>query len=165
MTRPTLPSTPRPHPDESQVGVDVAGAVVHRSERSRRADPQRVDRQRFDRGAATTLSLVLLTPMMLVLGLAAFQAALWSHARTEARVVARDTAALVARSGADPGVAASSATVILERDAILREVIVTADVSDDLVVVVVQGRAPGMLRGTWIPLEVTAAVPLERRVP
>lgn len=103
--------------------------------------------------------------MMLVLGLAAFQAAMWSHARTEVRVVARDTAALVARAGADPGEAAASAAAILERDAVVREVVVTAEVADDLVRVVVRGRAPGMIRGTWIPLEVVAALPLEGWVP
>lgn len=118
-----------------------------------------------DHGAATTLSLVLLTPMMLVLGLAAFQAAMWSHARTEVRVVARDTAALVARSGADPGSASASAATMLERDAIVRDVSVTADIADDLVRVVVRGRAPGIVRGTWIPLEVVAAVPVEGWVP
>ncbi len=60
-------------------------------------DPPR--RWRGDRGAATSLSVALLTPMFVFLAFAAFQAAMWSHAKTEARVVARDTAALIARSG------------------------------------------------------------------
>ena len=51
----------------------------------------------IDRGS-TTLTTVLLTPVFIVVALMAFQAALWSHARTEARVVARNSAALVARS-------------------------------------------------------------------
>ena len=55
---------------------------------------------------------------------AAFQAAMWSHARTEARVVARDTAALVARSGVAPDDARASATAILEADTDLRNVVV-----------------------------------------
>lgn len=131
MTRRTHRSTSRPHPE--------AG----------------------DRGAATTLSLVLLTPMMLVLGLAAFQAALWSHARTEVRVVARDTAALVARSGADPASASASASAMLERDAVVRDVVVSTEVVDDLVRVAVRGRAPGIVRGTSVPIEIVAAVPLE----
>ncbi|MGA7757964.1 MAG: TadE/TadG family type IV pilus assembly protein, partial [Ilumatobacteraceae bacterium] len=45
-----------------------------------------------DDGAATSLSVALLTPMFVFLAFAAFQAAMWSHAKTEARVVARDTA-------------------------------------------------------------------------
>ena len=44
-----------------------------------------------------SLTMVLLAPMLLVLMFAGFQAAMWNHARTEARVIARETAALVAR--------------------------------------------------------------------
>ena len=73
-------------------------------------------RLRGDRGAATSLAVALLTPMFVFLAFAAFQAAMWSHARTEARVIARDTAALVARSGVAPGDAQASATAILEAD-------------------------------------------------
>ena len=68
---------------------------------------------RGDRGAATSLAIALLTPMFVFLAFAAFQAALWSHDRTEARVIARDTAALVARSGVAAGDAQSSARAIL----------------------------------------------------
>ena len=46
----------------------------------------------LDRGS-TTLTTVLLTPVFLVVALMAFQAALWTHARTEARVIARNSAA------------------------------------------------------------------------
>ena len=42
-------------------------------------------RLRGDRGAATSLAVALLTPMFVFLAFAAFQAAMWSHARTEAR--------------------------------------------------------------------------------
>ena len=48
-----------------------------------------------DRGS-TSLTIVLLAPVMLVLMFAGFQAAMWNHTRTEARVVARETAVLVA---------------------------------------------------------------------
>ena len=41
---------------------------------------------------------------------------MWSHAKTEARVIARDTAALVARSGVAPADAQSSASTILDAD-------------------------------------------------
>ena len=59
-------------------------------------------RMRGDEGAASSLTVVLLTPVFVVLAFAVFQAAMWGHARTEARVIARDTAALVARSGVPP---------------------------------------------------------------
>jgi hypothetical protein len=61
-----------------------------------------------DRGS-TTLTTVVLTPVFLVIALMAFQAALWTHARTEARVIARDSAALVARSHADAAATEQSA--------------------------------------------------------
>ena len=59
-------------------------------------------RMRGDEGAASSLTVVLLTPVFVVLAFATFQAAMWGHARTEARVIAHDTAALVARSGVPP---------------------------------------------------------------
>ena len=49
-----------------------------------------------DRGAAS-LTIVLLAPLLLILMFAGFQAAMWNHTRTEARVIARETAVLVAR--------------------------------------------------------------------
>ena len=51
---------------------------------------------------STSLTTVLLTPVFLVIALMAFQASLWTHARAQARAVARSSAALVARSHADP---------------------------------------------------------------
>ena len=77
-----------------------------------------------DSGAATSLSIALLTPIFIVLAFAAVQAALWSHAKTEARVIARDTAALVARSGVAAGDAQSSASAILAADTTLSDVTV-----------------------------------------
>ncbi|MEX2627677.1 MAG: hypothetical protein WD225_12390, partial [Ilumatobacteraceae bacterium] len=94
----------------------------------------------------------------------AFQAALWSHARTEARVVARDTAALVARSGVPAADARASATAILEADTTLRDVHVEVVATGELVTVAVRGEAPGIVRGTWSGVEVASAVPVERWV-
>lgn len=118
-----------------------------------------------DRGAASSLTVVLLTPVMMVLGFAAFQAAMWGHARTEARVVARDTAALVGRAGVAPDDARASAEAILAADTMLRDVAVEVDVGASLVTVTVRGDAPGMIRGTWSSVEVVAAVPVEGWVP
>jgi hypothetical protein len=120
-----------------------------------------VSRLRGDRGAATSLSVALLTPMFVVLAFAAFQAALWSHARTEARVIARDTAALVARSGVASGDAQASAAAILTADTDLRDVVVSVDTRDGVVVVTVAGEAPGIIRGTTATVSVTSAVPVE----
>lgn len=116
-------------------------------------------------GAATSLAVALLTPLFVVLAFAAFQAAMWSHARTEARVVARDTAALVARSGVAAGDAAASATSILEADTDLRDVVVVATVGSGVVTVTVTAEAPGIIRGTMTDLRVTSAVPVEELTP
>jgi hypothetical protein len=125
----------------------------------------RTSRLRGDRGSATSLAVVLLTPVFVLLAFAAFQAALWSHARTEARVVARETAALVARSGVDAGDARASATAVLEADTDLRNVLVSVDTSPGLVAVTVTADAPGIIRGTSTALSVTSAVPIEEITP
>jgi hypothetical protein len=122
-------------------------------------------RLRGDRGAATSLAVALLTPMFVVLAFAAFQAALWSHARTEARVVARDTAALVARSGVAAGDARASATAILEADTDLHNVAVEVNSTDGVVTVTVTADAPGIIRGTSDSVAVTSAVPVEELTP
>ena len=131
----------------------------------RRPDDVAARRGRGDCGAATSLAVALLTPMFVVLAFAAFQAALWSHARTEARVVARDTAALVARSGVDAGDAQASATAVLEADTDLRNVVVEVRSSAGVVTVTVTGDAPGIIRGTTDAVAVTSAVPIEELTP
>jgi len=118
-----------------------------------------------DDGAATSLSVALLTPMFVFLAFAAFQAAMWSHAKTEARVVARDTAALVARSGVTAGDAEASATAVLEADTDLRNVAVVTSTSDGVVAVTVTADAPGIIRGTSTGISVTSAIPLEELTP
>ncbi len=122
-------------------------------------------RLRGEDGAATSLSVALLTPLFVVLAFAAFQAALWSHARTEARVVARDTAALVARSGVTAGDAEASATAVLLADTDLRDVVVTASTGNGVVTVTVTATAPGIIRGTSTGVSVTSAVPVEEPTP
>jgi hypothetical protein len=131
----------------------------------RRSRCAQIGRLRGDHGAATSLAVALLTPMFVFLAFAAFQAAMWSHARTEARVIARDTAALVARSGVAPGDARASATAILEADTDLRNVVVDVGTTGGVVTVTVTGDAPGIIRGTASALSVTSAVPVEELTP
>ena len=113
-----------------------------------------------DRGS-TSLTTVLLTPVFVVVALMAFQAALWTHARTEARVIARNSAGLVARSHADPDDTARGAVRVLEFDTDLEAAAVTIGVAGGLVTARVTGRAPGMIRGTSAGVDVVEAVPLE----
>jgi Flp pilus assembly protein TadG len=111
------------------------------------------------------LSVALLAPVFVALSFAAFQAALWSHARTEARVVARDTAALVARSGMTEEDAAASAQTVLTADTSMTNVNVTISQPNGVVVVTVTADAPGIIMGTSRTVNVTAAVPLEELTP
>jgi hypothetical protein len=131
---------------------------AHRGRSARR-------RVRGDRGAASSLAIALLTPVFIVLSLAAFQAALWSHARTEARLIARDTAALVARSNVAPADAQASALAILASDTDLANARVVVDTGADLVTVTITGAAPGIVRGTSSDLSVSVAVPREGWTP
>ena len=109
--------------------------------------------------------MALLTPLFVVLAFAAVQAALWSHARTEARVIARDTAALVARSGVAPADARASARAVVAADTDLRDASVRIRDDGELVTVVVSGRAPGIILGTSVTIAVTELVPVEDLVP
>ena len=116
-----------------------------------------------DRGA-TSLAVALLTPVFVVLLFAAVQATLWGHARTEARVAARDAAAQVARFDASPGDAEASAQARLAGSP-MSSVNVSIASGADLVVVTITATAPGIIVGTSRAISVTEAVPVERIVP
>lgn len=118
-----------------------------------------------DAGTASSLSVALLAPLFVVLAFAAFQAAMWGHAKTEARVVARDTAGLVARSGVTEGDAQASASAILTSDTDLRNVSVHVSSGFGVVTVTVTGEAPGIIRGTSSRLSVRVALPIEELTP
>ena len=116
-----------------------------------------------DRGA-TSLAVALLTPVFVVLLFAAVQATLWGHARTEARVAARDAAAQVARFDASPGDAEASAQARLAGSP-MSGVNVSIASGADLIVVTITATAPGIIIGTSRPISVTEAVPVERIIP
>ena len=113
-----------------------------------------------DRGS-TSLATVLLTPVFLVLAFTAFQAALFTHARTEARSVARDAAVLVARQGATPDAVEASAEDVLRSAELISGGDVDIRLEGQLVVVRLTADAPGILRGTQVDLEITESLPLE----
>jgi hypothetical protein len=113
-----------------------------------------------DRGS-TSLTAVVLTPVFVVIAFAAFQAAMWSHARTEARVMARDVAVLVAQRGDDSDLVAHAAERNLAAGTDLRRADVVVTHGDGLVVVRITGDAPGIIRGTSAGVDVTEALPIE----
>lgn len=114
---------------------------------------------------STSLAVALLTPVFVALAFAAWQAALWSHARTEARVVARDTAALIARSEIGAGEAAGSAQAVLVADTSLNNIDVNVGGGTGVVVVTITADAPGIIHGTSRPVSVTVAIPIEEITP
>ena len=99
--------------------------------------------------------------MFVVIAFAAFQAAMWSHARTQARAMAREVAVLVAQRGDDADLVERSAEHNLAAGVNLSDVDVTITRDQQLVVVRVVGRAPGIIRGTRSAVDVTEALPLE----
>ena len=104
---------------------------------------------------------MVLTPVFVVIAFAAFQAALWSHARTEARAMAREVAVLVAQRGDDADLVERAAERNLARNPNLSDIDVTITRDARLVVVRVVGRAPGIVRGTRAGIDVREALPIE----
>ena len=124
----------------------------------------RNDRGR-DRGAAPTVAIVLMTPVLVFVCCAAFQAALWNHARAETRAIARSAAASVARGVTSPGDARADAIANLTANTDLTNITATITTNNGHVVVTVTGRAPGVLVGTRAPITVTVALPTEGWTP
>ena len=114
----------------------------------------------IDRGS-TSLTIVLLTPVFVGLAFSAFQAAMYTHARTEARSVARDAAVLVARRGEPAELVERSARDSLDGAELLAATELDIRLDGDLVVVHVTGRAPGIIRGTAAGIDITESLPIE----
>jgi hypothetical protein len=114
---------------------------------------------------ATSLTIILLAPVMVILMFAGFQAAMWNHTRTEARVIARETAVLVARDRLPLSQAVAAASLSLAKDSVLTGTDVAIHTTATVVIVTITGDAPGVLRGTSAPVRVTVAMPLEGWVP
>ena len=116
-------------------------------------------------GAAATVSIVLMTPILVFICLAGFQAALWNHARAETRAIARTTAAAVARGDTSTGDARTDAIANLAANTDLTNITATVTTRGDQVVVTIRGEAAGILIGTHSPITVTVALPTEGWTP
>jgi|SRR5680860_575487 len=113
-----------------------------------------------DQGS-TSLTTVLLTPVFVGLAFTAFQAAMYTHARSEARSVARDAVVLVARHGEQPEHVEASAEGVLRDADLLSATDLDIRIDDGLVVVRLTGNAPGIIRGTAIGIDLTESLPIE----
>ena len=135
--------------------------------RPTRARPTAPSRPRADGevGAAATVSIVLMTPILVFICLAGFQAALWNHTRAETRAIARTTAAAAARGDTSAGDARTDAIANLAANTDLTNITATVTTQGDQVVVTIRGEAPGILIGTHTPITVTVALPTEGWTP
>lgn len=104
---------------------------------------------------------MLLTPIFTVIAFMAFQAAMWTHARTEARAAARDAAVLVGRFGAMPEDVERSTLQSLDGKSVLEVGDVEIVRSAGTVTVTVSATAHGIITGTSSDFQVTEAVPIE----
>lgn len=121
-------------------------------------------RCRDERGSVS-LAAALLAPVFVVVLFAAFQAAMWGHARTEARVAASGAATQVARFGASAAAATAAVQTSLSSDSFSDVRVGISPPGSDPVVVTVTARAQGILIGTSRPISVTVAIPLEEVQP
>ena len=109
---------------------------------------------------------MLLTPVFVVIAFMAFQAAMWTHARTEVRAAARDAAVLVGRFGATPDDVENSTRASLGSKSVLDvtsvEIPPMAQIrATGTVEVTINARANGIIIGTSRDVQVTEAVPFE----
>jgi hypothetical protein len=118
-----------------------------------------------ERGAGSTLSMVLLTPLFFVISMLAFNGAMWAHARTEARVRVRDLAGQIARSGFTAAQAEMEMRARISEESLLREIQIDIVDLGSQVTVSLRGRAPGLVRGTSAPVDVSATLWRERWQP
>lgn len=126
-----------------------------------RAPMPSTDRMLHADHGSTSLTTVLLTPVFVGLAFTAFQAAMFTHARSEARSVARDAAVLVARHGEPASEVEVSAEGVLRDAELLADTTVEIDVDGQFVVVRLTGRAPGIIRGTSAGIDITESLPIE----
>lgn len=112
-------------------------------------------------GAATTLTIVALTPIVLGLALAGFQASLWSDTSTRARVIAYGAAVEMARSSVDPAITRAITLESLARQPGLSDVELDIDIDANNVAVAVSARLPGLIRGVSTHRRIEIVLPLE----
>ena len=122
-------------------------------------------------GGSASLQIVILTPVFLLIAMAAFQASIWSHQRTLARAVAREAVTLVAQGGQTATESEQAALAMMQADRMLDRPTVTIRFQPDAhqirqpnsttVVATITGTAPGILIGTGVSVTVTEVLPLE----
>lgn len=117
-------------------------------------------RVRDDERGAVAAAIVLF-PLFAIVTFAVVQGLSWQHERQLAVAVADRAANAVALYGSSPGAVQAEAVVDLA-GAGLDDVLVSIDRGTTSTVVVVSGRAPGILMGTSVQVTARAVTPTER---
>ena len=114
-----------------------------------------------DRGAAQTLTIVLLFPVTALLLFAGVQTVLWQHARTIATDRADQIVAQIAAGALTPAQASAELTAALRAERDLRRLTIAVDRNARLSSVLVTADVPGILLGTHTRISVRAGAPTE----
>jgi Flp pilus assembly protein TadG len=120
-------------------------------------------RRRRDRGAAS-VELVLATPLLGLLLMAAVQFALWQHASHMAQAAANE-GVQIARAYGSSAAAGRSDTEALLADlsgGVLSGTSVSASRSATTATITITGRAEAVIPGLSFPIKVTVTAPVER---
>lgn len=120
-------------------------------------------RRRRDKGAAS-VELVLATPLLGLLLMAAVQFALWQHASHMAQAAANE-GVQTARAYGSSAAAGKTDTEALLRDlsgGALSGTSVTASRSATSATITITGRASSVIPGLTFPVKVTVTAPVER---
>ena len=118
---------------------------------------------RRDRGTAS-VELVLATPLLMVLLMAAVQFAIWQHAAHMARAAANEglQTARAYGSSAAAGRADTSTILASLSGNVLKDPQVSASRSTTTASVTVTGRAASVIPGLSLPVTITVTAPVER---
>lgn len=119
--------------------------------------------RRRDKGSVS-VELVLATPLLLLLLMAAVQFAIWQHASHMARAAANDgvQTARAYGSSAAAGSADASAVLVSLSGGVLEDPQVSASRDTTTASVTVTGRAASVIPGLSLPVAVTVTAPVER---
>jgi Flp pilus assembly protein TadG len=119
--------------------------------------------QHRDEGAAS-VELVLATPLLMVLLMAAVQFAIWQHAAHMARAAANEgvQTARAYGSSADAGKADTTTILTSLSSNVLKDPQVSASRTTTTASVTVAGRATPVIPGLSLPVTVTVTAPVER---
>jgi Flp pilus assembly protein TadG len=118
---------------------------------------------RRDQGSAS-VELVLATPLVILLLMAAVQFTIWSHAAHMARAAANEGVQTARAYGSSAAAGQADTTAILDAlgGNVLRGATVTVVRTETTATVRIRGRAAPVIPGLSLPVTVSVTAPVER---